>query len=182
MKKVKVLFLILFFAVGLTGCGQGDQEKESKLDLKNAEEIISYFKEKGLPISDTKTYTEENDTNELLGRPGGYIGKIDFIDTNVEKKLIEENSKEYGMSEEDTKNEMREGFGVENGGSLEVFDNEEDAKKRYEYVSTITKELGGMFAEYGYQQKNLYLRLSKSLTPTQAEEYEKILNELVENN
>lgn len=193
MKK-NILTLVAVVSIGLTACGQPneesnkeprgnteqaeDKQETKKVDLKNAEEIIAALKEKGAPIGEMQVYTAENDPNELLGRPNGYIGKISFIDADVEKKKIEENLNEFDMSEEETKKEMREEFGVEYGGSIEVFENEKDAKNRYEYVSTVSSEMGAMFVEYGYVEKTVYLRLSKSLTPAQASVYENALKEI----
>ncbi|MDQ0230711.1 hypothetical protein [Metabacillus malikii] len=186
LKRTVILFLIIFT---FTACANNQENDKTtttktdvnleKVDLKDVDAIAAYFKDKGLPISDSRTYNEDDDPNELLGRPGGYIGKMDFIDKNVEKKLIETEKTEYNIPEDETKATMREKFGVSNGGSIEVFANQDDAKKRFEYVSQVASELGGMFTEYGYQEKNIYLRLSKSLTPTQADEYEKVLKELV---
>ena len=63
------------------------------------------------------------------------------------------------------------------GGSVEIFDSEEDAQKRAEYVRGIT-EGSGLFAEYSYVRGRVFLRVSGKLTPTQAEEYEAALQRL----
>ncbi|WP_237389791.1 hypothetical protein [Bacillus sp. USDA818B3_A] len=192
MKKI-MLFIGLLILFVLTGCSSGVQERENQEknqatdkpknnDLKNAEEIIAYFKEKNGNIAYTKIYNEENDPNELLGRPGGYIGKVDFIDSGVEEKFIEGLLIKDKVLLESVKREMREDFKVKYGGSIEVFDNKKDAKKRFEYVTTTAQESGGAFTEYGYLHKNIFLRLSKSLTPAQAEAYDQILTEFVERN
>jgi hypothetical protein len=192
MKKM-MLFIGLLTIFVLTACDGGDQdmgnqeknqaiEEPKKNNLKNAGEIITYFKQKNGNISDAKVYNEENDPSELLGRPGGYIGKVDFIDSQVEEKFLNDLYSQDEKIIELVKKEMREDFKVEYGGSIELFDTEEDAKKRYEYVTTTAKESGGALTEYGYLQKNIYLRLSKSLTPTKAKEYEQILIEFVESN
>ena len=66
---------------------------------------------------------------------------------------------------------------VSYGGSVEVFDNEESARKRYEYVKSIA-ESGGLFAEYDYLAGLILVRLSHKLTPDQAGEYEQVLKDL----
>lgn len=189
MRKCRLLFIIIL-CVCLTACSQQKnnndndaKDKETpKVNLQKADEIVAYFKEKGLPIAETKQYTEDDDPNELLGRPGQYIGKVNFIDTNVVAKKVEEEKKEFGSdasSEEDLKKEMLKEFDVDSGGSIEVFKNGTQAKKRYDYISKITGETGGMLAEYDYVQKNILVRVSKSLTPGQAKTYEKALKNLV---
>jgi hypothetical protein len=191
MKKRILSIFIIILAIGLTACSQqknnnenNEKEKQTKkVNLQKVDEVVTFFKEKGLPIAETKKYTEEDDPNELLGRPGQYIGKVNFIDTNVVSKKVEDEKKEFGpdaTSEEEIKKGMLKDFEVDSGGSFEVFKTDTEAKKRFDYLSKITKELGGALTEYDYVQKNVLLRLSHSLTPQQAANYEKVLNELAE--
>lgn len=74
---------------------------------------------------------------------------------------------------------MSDTVDVLNGGSVEVFANEQDAKNRFDYVSNIAKA-GGMFSEYDFRDGNVLLRLSHDLTPSQEKAYEaaiqKVLN------
>ncbi|MED0678273.1 hypothetical protein [Aneurinibacillus thermoaerophilus] len=63
------------------------------------------MKESGLHIGKTKTYTASNDPNKLLDRPDQYTSKVNFVDTSIKTDVI--NSIE-----------------VQNGGSVEMFDNE----------------------------------------------------------
>jgi hypothetical protein len=118
---------------------------------------VAGFQEAGLPVTEFVIFTAENDPNSLLGRPNQYVGKISFVDLRIGSEI-----------------EDPEDIGVSEGGSIEVFANEADAKARYDYVTSVTKMMP-MLAEYGYQVGNVYLRLSKELTPEQAEEYESIL-------
>lgn len=64
------------------------------------------------------------------------------------------------------------------GGTIEVFKNESDMKKRKDYVESITSSMS-VFAEYSYGDECYLLRLNKSLSPTQAKEYEKIFYEII---
>jgi len=50
-------------------------------------------------------------------------------------------------------------FDISGGGSVETFDNGDDAKQRYEYVRAVTKG-NPLFAEYNYLEGNAVLRLS----------------------
>jgi len=186
----RILSLIITLALCLAACTQqqnnnkNTKEKEvtNKVNLQNVDDVVAYFKENGLPIAETKKYTEEDDPNELLGRPGQYIGKVNFIDTNVVSKKVEDEKKDYGSeasSEEEIKKSMLEEFDTDSGGSFEIFKNNTDAKSRYDYISKISSDTGGILAEYDYVQKNILVRVSKSLTPKQAANYEKVLKELV---
>ena len=51
-------------------------------------------------------------------------------------------------------------------------------KKRKEYIEQISNS-SSMFAQYIYSKGNVLLRLEKDLTPEQAQEYEKIFNQIV---
>ncbi|MCP1355421.1 hypothetical protein [Aneurinibacillus migulanus] len=125
----------------------------------NASEVVKSMKESGLHIGKTETYTASNDPNNLLGRPGQYTSKVNFVDTSIKTDVI--NSIE-----------------VTNGGSVEMFDNEEDAKNRYDYISGIAKKMGGPFSEYDYLEGKVLIRVSKEFTPDQAKRYEKALKDI----
>jgi len=91
--------------------------------------------------------SSDNDPNELLGRPGGYTSKAEV------------------------KQSIRESFGVENGGSVEVFETNEDAEKRKEYIETVTKEMGLLLTEYSYVEKNVLLLISVNSIKEYGENY-----------
>lgn len=127
---------------------------------KDAKSIVEALAAAGMPIGKIEAYTAENDPNKLLGRPGQYISKANFVDKRINEP-------------------MSDTVDVLNGGSVEVFANEQDAKNRFDYVSNIAKA-GGMFSEYDFRDGNVLLRLSHDLTPSQEKAYEaaiqKVLN------
>lgn len=190
-----VVIGFLFLLVGITACSNTtnesnqkdsqtnesvtDEKEKSDVSYEKAEDVVNLLKKsEELPIGEINVYSADNDPNELLGRPGGYTSKADFLDANVEKKAIE-TAVEEGSNEAEVKQSIRESFGVENGGSVEVFETNEDAEKRKEYIETITKEMGGLLTEYSYVKKNVLLRLSKSLTHDHAAVYETVLKETI---
>lgn len=152
-KRYTVLTICIFMVFNLVACGGADEEKD-------AEEIAKALQSEGLPIEEIKVFTAENDPNELLGRPDQYTSKVNFIDSRAKSDLTDIDD-----------------IGIEDGGSIEVFENEEDAKNRFEYVSEITKT--PILAEYDYVVRNVLLRLSKKLEPEQAQEYEDKLKEIL---
>ena len=97
-------------------------------------------------------YTEDTDPNHLLGRPGQYIGKLNFGDTRY-------------------KNQKAEDF-----ATIEIFKTEAERDARYDYVDSVTK--GTPFFMYQYKHENLLMRLPHEMTPTQAKEYEAALNRM----
>lgn len=119
-------------------------------EITDAESVAKALKAKELPIDNIIVYTDETDTNELLGRPNQYTSKVNFADTRAEQ-----------TDKDDPV-----------GGSVEVFDNQADAKTRYDYVDNIVKNGGSMFAQYLYLNGNVFLRIDGTLTPEQAKEYQ----------
>lgn len=128
--------------------------------IPDASEAVQGLEEKGLPIGEVETYNAGDDPNELLGRPGQYTSKSIFNDTRLDPDPISAD------------------FDVQNGGSVEVFENKGDAIRREEYLKGITRAVGP-FAEYSYREGVVLLRLSHSLTPEQAKEYEAALKDLM---
>lgn len=88
----------------------------------------------------------------LLGRPNQYIGKINFIDKRFSK------------------------LGYD-AITVEIFDNLANLNGRKKYVEGLGK-VTPMGVQYQFINRNLLLRIDKTLTPAQAEEYEIILNTL----
>lgn len=135
-------------------------DSKQKVNSKNAtaEEIINLMKEKNSNIGKIVVYNEENDLNNLLGRPNQYTSKIQFADNRLDQSYVEEN---------DAK-----------GGTIEVFNSKEDMENRKKYIETISTQ-ASIFAQYIYSKGNAILRLDTELTPEQAKEYETIFNEIV---
>lgn len=119
-------------------------------------QVITKLRSAGLPIGLVRYYTASSDPNKLLGRPGQYNGKANFRDRFLSGA----------------------GFDVENGGSVETFSNTTAARKRFNYVSSVT-ESSPLFAEYDYLEGTVFLRLSHELTPKQAKVYERAFRRAV---
>lgn len=123
-----------------------------------ATEVLTGLMEAGLPIGDHIAYTAETDPNELLGRPGGYLSKVNFYDTRLTRT-----STDYSM---------------EDGGSIEVYPDAAGAEGRMQYLRSLGQALP-LAVEYDFLAKNVLLRVSKRLLPEQAEEYQHALNSLL---
>lgn len=145
-------------AVASQGAGRQEPQKASvsSSDPPTAESLISRFKKVGIPIGKTLAYTEETDGNNLLGRPGQYYAKVNWVDERMKD----------GTGDFDTSD----------GGALEMFTSERDARKRYEYLKAVTSSTP-LFAEYDYLRDTVVLRLAIELTPTQAKAYESVVKD-----
>jgi hypothetical protein len=131
--------------------------KAPAVKITDAKSVADALKADKLPISNVIVYTEKTDTNSLMGRPNQYTSKVNFADTRAKQS--------------DSKNPV--------GGSIEVFNNESDAKTRYDYVNSIVKSGGSMFSQYLYLDGNILLRIDGALTSSQAKEYQTAFKEIM---
>ncbi|MFB6955466.1 hypothetical protein ACFCYB_00160 [Streptomyces sp. NPDC056309] len=107
------------------------------------------------------TVTEENDPNNLLGRPNQYTSKITFTDSRIKPADVEGTDK----------------GAVERGGAIEVFTSPENAQARAKYIESVTKSMPTL-TEYDYVHGSILVRVSHYLTPKQAAEYKAAANGL----
>ena len=95
-------------------------------------------------------YNENNDPNELLGRQGQYIGKANWNDKRTD--------------------------GEDKNCTIEVFNDKEALKNRKKYLKQFTEST--IFSQYLYTHKNIIMRINGELTPSQAQEYKKVLKNI----
>jgi hypothetical protein len=167
-KSLKIFTILIFTILFLSGCGKNENYDAIDSKKMTSEEIVTKLKEQNRNVGKIVTYTEETDINELLGRPNQYTSKTTFEDIRIEQ--TNQNLDEQYFSEEERNEPI--------GGTVEVFKNEADMKKRKDYLETITSSMS-VFAEYSYAQGVYLLRLNKSLTPAQAKEYEEIFYKII---
>jgi hypothetical protein len=98
--------------------------------------------------------TEDNDPNDLIGRPNGYEGATVFYDKRVAE-----------CSE----------LGVSCGATLEIWPDGESAQRRAAYIQGILKESPMLGSEYHYRDGALLLRVTGELKPSEASAYERAL-------
>lgn len=158
-RKLSLILMSVLVVIMLAGCSSGGggttaAETKPKVDVTkmSAEEIVKTFQDAGFPIENDQALTAETDKGELLGRPNQYTSKVIFEDARS-------NSPAAGSATEGTA-----------GGSIEVFNNSEDAQARYDYIQPITEN--AMFSQYLYLYENVFLRIDGALTPDQAAQYE----------
>lgn len=132
------------FAVEITSTGTRELSTEG---------LIQAFKDAGLSVIDEVIYTSSTDPNKLLGRPGEYIAKINFNDSNFS---------ETGDTPELT---------------IEQFSNKEDMEKRRDYIQTITDSSSlNAFKYYIYDNNVFLFRIPYDVTPEKAAEYASVFN------
>lgn len=116
-------------------------------------------------VSDARAVTEDNDPNGKLNKAGGYTSTVYFESKKVNQKDV------YGTDVIDK--------GTNAGGSIEVYANEEDAKKRENYLAGFD---GSILSSGSHRVVGTVLiRTSDKLNATQQKELEqKIINAFIE--
>ena len=128
-----------------------------------AGKLVYALKDHHLPITKVMVYNTANDPNHLLGRPNGYISAAHFLD----RRAAHENGSQT--------------FDTSNGGAVEVFASHGLAEHRANYIKGILKAHPILVEpEYDYVVRKVVLRISGALTPSEAQQYLKVLKTLPE--
>ena len=98
------------------------------------------------------TITEDNDPNNKIGRPNGYVSAAVIYDSGVV--------------------DCGDDLGVDCGATVEVWPSADAAKERSEYIQGLQKNSPILGTEYNYLNGAALLRVSGNIKPTVAEEYE----------
>lgn len=134
------------------------REPADPVEAKTAEEVFAEIAQDVSTARLVKIYTEDNDPNDLLGRPNGYTSKIAFSDSRISKDDTD------GLDKD----------AIDRGGSIEVFPDAASAKARATYIQEILKTTG-FGTEYDYVKGPILVRVTGNLTPTKAKEYQAAL-------
>lgn len=171
-KKTKItigivaLIAIIIIVIAVMLMFKKGDTQETMAKAMTAEEIANELKSNISTLGEIVVYTEETDLNNLLGRPNQYTSKVTFEDTRLEQT----NKTNEFLTEEQQSEPI--------GGTIEVFNNEEDMQNRKNYIESISSSMS-MLSQYIYAKGNVLLRLDNELTPSQASEYENAFNEII---
>ena len=136
---MKKLFCGILAAVLILGCLAGCNSTTTA----TVENVIDKLKSADIPITYHIVYTDENDPN---GKDNDYLQKGNFVDERIEIDYSEEEP---------------------TSGTIEIFNNSEDAKKRADYINQFSID------DYQYQiiKDGILLRLNNAFTKEQVSEY-----------
>jgi hypothetical protein len=95
------------------------------------------------------TITEDNDPNDLIGRPNGYIDAAVIYDSEVHCTEL----------------------GLPCGATIEIWPSEVDATARKEYIQTTLKANRALGTEYDTVHGSVLLRVSGQVKPSRAKTY-----------
>lgn len=114
-------------------------------------QVVDALTAANLPMLKPTVFDETTDPNKLLGRPNGYIEKMNFQHPSITRP--------------------------ERDCTVEVFRDAESAKRRFEYIDSIGKA-STMFASYQYLHRNVLVRISYDLLPSEADAYKLALESI----
>lgn len=126
-----------------------------------AELVTEAMEDSGIPVGQIIVYNRRTDGNKLLGRPGGYVEKADWEDTRTDCFDFE-----------------LEGY--ECGGTIEIFDDLDDLKKRFAYLKQFAtpESIGGLpiGGFYMWRTQFAVIRVGNALLRHRANEYDDFIN------
>lgn len=112
---------------------------------------IAFAIKTAVPSSgDIVQITEDNDPNNVIGRPTGYVDAATLYDSRVSCDEL----------------------GAECGASIEIWGDAAAAQARMDYVQGILGSTTVLGTEYDYVRGNAIIRVTGELKPSEAAEYE----------
>jgi hypothetical protein len=99
---------------------------------------------------DVVQITEDNDPNNVIGRPTGYLDAATLYDSRVSCDEL----------------------GAECGASIEIWGDPAAAQARMDYIQGILSSTTVLGTEYDYVRGNAIIRVTGELKPSEASEYE----------
>lgn len=170
MNRRTVAALFISGGLLLGGCGAAESESPSTdqapvesstagappqsqeaVEAATAMDVAKQLEGEIPTITAVTEVTEDNDANNLIGRPGQYVSAAWITD-------------KAGVSKE---------TGIDGGAVVEVFATPENAQTRSEYIQSVLTEGGGVLGtEYHYLKDSRLLRVSGNLKPSSAKTYE----------
>lgn len=154
-----VIIALLVILISLNGSGwKGSDAVVPTGQPPIARDVIDAFVRAGFPVTNVVEYTEETDTNNLLGRPGRYISKVSFDDTRKQIDSLELNN------------------------TIETFSSPEDAAARKLHLENAWQMTPMIADQYMFVSENelAILRVSFDILPNDAKMYERAMNEFLE--
>lgn len=168
------------FLLALTACGGGDEgatsddsqsssptvaataappattsaSPDAPEQVDDAEKMADLLEAAVPEISDRVTITEDNDSNDLIGRPNQYDQGVFLFDSRLDCDGPSYNELDTAC-----------------GAKIERWGSQEDAQARADDIQSKLKEFG-LGAEYDYVVGRLLVRVSADLKPSQAAAYE----------
>lgn len=136
------------------------EEEEPEGEEPDAESIAEALLSDVETVTDYTVITEDNDPNDLIGRPNGYVGAAVLHDSEMEMDC--------------------EGLGIDCGATVEIWADEDAASGRSAYIQDTLEDAQILGTEYHFQSGSTLLRVAGELTPSHSETYEVAFADVME--
>lgn len=145
-------FFVLSVALLLASCSSDDSSHEqAEPTAQSAAEVL---RTEISDITELLPIDEDNDPNNLIGRPNGYTAATIVFDSRISCPADDP--------------------GVDCGATIEEWPSKEAAEARAEYIQTLLAGSPILGSEWDTVRGNLLLRVSGALKPSDAKVYEQI--------
>lgn len=134
----------------LAGCGGSSDDSSDSVD-PTAHSAALVLQSQIPDVTELVKLTEENDPNDLIGRPNGYTAATVLVDSRVSCEGEEP--------------------GVDCGATVEEWPSQEDAEKRSDYIQDLQSGSSLLGSEWNTVRGNLLLRVTGEMNPSDAEAY-----------
>lgn len=148
MRKVLAVSVVLAFM--LAGCGDDPDDDAVPTAQSAARVLMSEVPE----ITEVLALDENNDPNDLIGRPNGYAAATVLFDSRVSCAGDEP--------------------GVDCGATIEEWSSAKGAQERSDYIQSLQSGTSIIGSEWSTVRDNLLLRVTGELNPSDAETYAEI--------
>jgi hypothetical protein len=150
---MKRIILTAIAILALAGCGTSNVASKAKATAPpkplTATQAATALQAKVPDVTKVVTITENNDPNNMIGRPNGYVSAAVMVD----KTLPACDST---------------AFGVDCGATVEVWPTVADATTRGKYIHAVLSGGGPLGSEWDFVKGDTVLRVSGNLKPSQA--------------
>lgn len=133
-----------------TGAPEASEAPEEEVSAESVAALIAA----AVDVT-TVPITEDNDPNDLLGRPNGYVAATVIKDSRLA--------------------DCGDDLGVDCGATVEEWPDAEAAKVRADFIAALQKDSPILGSEYHYLNGPVLVRVSGELKPSEAKEYEAVV-------
>ena len=124
---------------------------------KSARAIADLLEDSIAKVEKVVTITEDNDPNDSIGRPNGYVSAAVLYDSRVQ---------------------CSDGLGADCGATVEEWKTVKAAGKRADYIQSILEDAPILGAEYDTVGGTFLLRVAGDLKPSEAKQYQEAFSAL----
>jgi hypothetical protein len=134
----------------LASCGGGVDDSADASD-PTAQSAALVLQSEIPDVTELVKLDEDNDPNDLIGRPNGYTAATVMFDSRVSCEGNEP--------------------GVDCGATIEEWPSQEDAEQRSQYIQDLQSGSSLLGSEWNTIRDNLLLRVTGNMSPSDAEAY-----------